>query len=141
MKVLLLENVKKIGRKNEIKEVSDGYARNFLIPNKKAMPANQTALHLKNNAETKENTLLARYKELAEKLNGETLVFELKTGLNGEVFGSINAEQIEKTLKEKGYGETEVSANSLKTLGEHQATVRLGRGINGTVKVRLLSRS
>ena len=141
MKVLLLEDVKKIGRKNEIKEVSDGYARNFLIPNKKAMPANQTALHLKNNAETKENTLLTRYKELAEKLNGETLVFELKTGLNGEVFGSINAEQIEKALKEKGYGETEVSANSLKTLGEHQATVRFGRGISGTVKVRLLSRS
>ena len=141
MKVLLLEDVKKIGRKNEIKEVSDGYARNFLIPNKKAMSANQTALHLKNNAETKENTLLTRYKELAEKLNGETLTFELKTGLNGEVFGSINAEQIKKTLKEKSYGETEVLVNSLKTLGEHQATVRFGRGISGTVKVRLLSRS
>ena len=136
-----MEDVKKIGRKNEIKEVSDGYARNFLIPNKKAMSANQTALHLKNNAETKENTLLTRYKELAEKLNGETLTFELKTGLNGEVFGSINAEQIKKTLKEKSYGETEVLVNSLKTLGEHQATVRFGRGISGTVKVRLLSRS
>ncbi len=141
MRVLLLEDVKKIGKKNEIKEVSDGYARNFLIPQKKAMPANPTALHLKNSAETKENTLLSRYKELVEKLGGEVLKFELKTGSNSETFGSISAEQIKKALKEKGYGETEVLANNFKTLGDHQATVRFGRGISGIVKIKLLSRS
>lgn len=140
MKVLLLQDIKKIGRKYEIKEVSEGHARNFLIPKKLAVPADRKAAAIKKDFEESEKNTFAGYKDLSDRLSREVLEFNVKTGSKGEVFGSVNAEQIQKTLKDKGYKGIEIRLEKpLRALGENLVGVDFGRGVKGTVKVRLLS--
>jgi large subunit ribosomal protein L9 len=138
MKVLLLQDVKKVGRRNEIKEVSDGYARNFLIPKKLAMPADEAALKIKKATDEKEAELVAKLKNLSEKLKNDILEFRVKSGKEGEVFGSVSAEQIKKSLEEKGYGKTEVLLEKpLRLMGNHKVGINFGRGIRGEATVKL----
>lgn len=136
MKVLLLQDVKKIGRKHEIKEVSDGYARNFLIPKKLAAPADEKAMAIKKDFEESEKSALANYKDLSARLSKEVLEFKVKVGNKGEVFGSVNAEQIKTALKDKGYGGVEVLLEKpIRILGENKVEVSFGKGLKGAVKI------
>lgn len=105
MKIILLEDVKNVGKKGQILDVADGYARNFLIRNRKAVEATaqskavleeQNALKIQHEKEAVEKA--AELKAQLEKL---TLVFSLKTGDNGRVFGSISGKQIEEELKKQ----------------------------------------
>lgn len=122
----------------EVKEVSDGYARNFLIAKKLAVPASEGAMKLKSETTRRENELVNRYRQLAERLKSEVLEFGVRAGEKGEVFGSVTAEQIRKALHEKGFGEVEVSLNQpLRSIGSHQVEVNFGRGIKGEAKVSL----
>lgn len=140
MKVLLLQDIKKLGRKHEIKEVSEGYARNFLFPRKLARAADEIALRIKSEAETAEKSLLDKYRELAEALKKETLEFKVKTGAKKEIFGSVKGEEIKKALLKKGYGETEPELDQpLKALGEHKVKINFGRGVSGEIRVSLLA--
>lgn len=109
MKVVLKQDVKGIGKKDEMHEVSDGYARNFLFPRKLAVAADAAAINeVKTKAAATEHhaaEALAAAKALAAKLNGSTVTVKAKAGSNGRLFGSVTAKDIAAALS-KTVGET-----------------------------------
>jgi len=146
MKVILLEDVKKIGNRFDVKEVSDGYARNFLFPNGLADVATPAALKelekRKSEMEKEDHELVKRLEEISRTLKDRNLEFPVKTGTNGEVFGSVNKEMILKGLRDAGLIRTErveiKLERPLKELGEHNVEVHLKKGIKAVLKVKLL---
>jgi large subunit ribosomal protein L9 len=104
MKVIILEDVRGIGKKFEVKDVRDGYARNFLFPNKLAENATPSALkkleELKATHTAKETELLKHLESLARKISEMSIEFDLKKGKGGSTFGSVNKESILKALRE-----------------------------------------
>ncbi|TCL71653.1 LSU ribosomal protein L9P [Hydrogenispora ethanolica] len=145
MKVILKQDVKALGKKGEIKEVSDGYARNFLLPKNLAIEA--TAGNLKILAEVKENAIQkeireeAEAKALAERLKGLTITFKAKTGENGRLFGSITAkevaEQIVKLAKVELDKRKLAIDDAIKTLGDHPVKIHLYKGVTTEVIVKV----
>lgn len=107
MKVILLKDIRKLGKKDDIVEVSDGYARNFLIKNKSAIAYTKgSAKVLDNQMEERakqEAQLKKEAEELKEELKDVILEFRLSTGKNGAVFGSVSSKQIVEALLKKGY--------------------------------------
>lgn len=107
MKVILLVDVKGTGKKGDLVEVSDGFAQNFLIKQKKAKLADSTAINQKQMADNAKQyhyeEELKAAKELALKLKEITLNFEMKAGDNGKIFGSITSAEIADELKKQGY--------------------------------------
>ena len=107
MKVILLKDVKKVGKADELKEVSDGYARNFLIPKGLAMaasPANLKAYEQEmQKRAANEAELKKQAEKTAEELKGVTLEFQLSQGAGGHVFGTISSKQIAVALAQKGF--------------------------------------
>lgn len=105
MKVILLQDVKKIGKKDEIVNVADGYAMNYLIPNKLAVQASSQGRQIlkaeQQDREAIHQQKIADAKEIAAKLEDIVLEFELKAGTDGRVFGSISTKQIENALNKK----------------------------------------
>lgn len=142
MKVILLQEVQTIGKAGEVKSVRDGYARNFLIPQKLAEPATPKALKNLGRKQAEIAAGLERerkhYQELAEKLKTLELRFTLKTGEKGRAFGSITAQDIAEELGkqdirvEKNWLELE---QGIKTAGEHNVAVKLPHGISGGLKI------
>lgn len=140
MKVLLIQDIKGLGRKNEIKNVNDGYARNFLFPGKLAVLADDRALKMKLEAEKQEKTLVASYRSLAEKLGKQNLEFFMKTGDKNEVFGSVKKEDIRNSLLKLGLINKDAKIllpMPLKDLGEHKVEINFGKGISGVIKIIL----
>ena len=138
MKVLLLQDVKKVGRKNEIKEVSEGYARNFLFAKKLAVPADGGAMKMKERIDAKEQALIDSLKAQAARLAKDTLKFKVKAGQKGEVFGSVSMEDIRKALHEKGYGEVKIDLEKpLRKTGEYEIEVSFGKGVKGTTTIKI----
>ncbi len=139
MKVLLLQDVKKIGRKYDIKEVADGYARNFLVARKLAVPADAQALKLKENFEKGEQARMVAAQAAVERLKTELLEFKVRSGTKGEVFGSVTAADIKKALEDKSFNDFSVNLNqSLRFLGDREVDILFGKETKGKVKVRLL---
>ena len=107
MKVVLLQDVKSIGKKGELVNVSDGYARNFLLPRKLAKEANAQAMNELKNAEAakafKIKTETEQAKASAEALSGKTVKIAAKAGQGGKIFGSVTAKEIAEEIK-KQYG-------------------------------------
>ncbi|PIR86788.1 MAG: 50S ribosomal protein L9 [Candidatus Harrisonbacteria bacterium CG10_big_fil_rev_8_21_14_0_10_49_15] len=138
MKVLLLQDVKGIGRKHEVVNAADGYARNFLIPRKLAQSYSGEAVRLKKDVDAAKDQELQVHKDNAERLANEPVVFKVKVGEHGEVFGGVSDKLIEKRLEEMGIcgGKIEL-AHHLKELGEHKVEVHFGRGIQGPAKIVL----
>lgn len=106
MKVVLLKDVKGTGKKGEIKEVSDGYAKNFLLKNGSARIADNSALSenkIQNDAAKfhKQQEILAA-KELAKKIEGKTLTLQIKCGSNGKTFGSVTIKEISDAFEKMG---------------------------------------
>jgi len=103
MKVILKQDVKGLGKKEDMVDVSDGYARNFLLPRGLAVEATQTNLNImktKKEAEkTKKDREIAAAKVLAEKLKQTTVIIKAKAGDNGKLFGSITSKDISEKLK------------------------------------------
>lgn len=136
MKVLLLQDVKKIGKKNEVKEVSDGYARNFLFSNKLAIPATEGAMKVKAKIDATEQALIDSLKLQAAKLSRDVLEFKVKAGAKGEVFGSVTIEDIRKALAEKGYGDPKIHLDKpIRKTGEQEVEIDFGRGIKGSARI------
>jgi len=143
MKVILLEDVKNVGKKGTIINAKDGYARNFLFPKNLAIEATDVNLKNLENAkkqkEAKEKEILEEAKQLEEKLMQITIVIKTKTGENGKLFGSITTKELAEIL-EKDYGfvfdkkKLELD-DTIKSVGEYFVKVRLHPTVNAKVKV------
>ena len=143
MKVILSEDVRSLGKKHDVKDVSDGYARNFLFPNKLAEPATLGALKklevTKATMDKNEEELKKRLEEIVRKISETALEFTLKTGADGAVFGSVTKEQILKAMRDARFITKErISielARPIKELGEHKVAVDLKNGIKTELKI------
>ncbi len=147
MKVIFLSDVRNVGKKYEIRDVSDGYARNFLFPNRLAETATPAAIKkiesMKAEHEKEDKEALAHLQSLAKKINETKIQFEVKTDRSGAVFGSVNKETIMKALREhKLIGAERVDINlkyPIKDLGEYSVPIDLKKGVTaklGVVVVR-----
>ena len=145
MKVILKQDVKGLGKKESMVEVSDGYARNFLFPKNLAVEAtasNINVMNTKKEAEkTKKDRELASAKQLAEKLKGITVTFKTKTGENGKLFGSITSKDISDKLK-SGFGldidKKKINLeDAIKTIGTTEVEVKLYPGVNAKLTVKV----
>lgn len=142
MKVVLLADVKGQGKKGELVNVSDGYARNFLFPKKLAVEADNTALNeLKNREESKahhKKEEIAAAKATAEKLDGKSVKIIAKAGASGRLFGSVTskeiAAEIAKTLGVE-IDRKKMTVADIKNFGEYTAEVKLYQGISAKITV------
>ena len=144
MKVILLQDVKKQGKKDDILEVSDGYANNFLIKNKLAVPYSKKSKEvLDNELETRrqdEECLINECLEIAKEIQKKELVFFIKAWKNGQVFGSISTKQINEELKKLGFNIDKKCIRleeSLDTLGSYQVLIELHKKVKFKINVRI----
>lgn len=142
MKVILLEDIESLGKKYEVKEVKDGYARNFLLPQKLARPATKEALKwLADQKEVIEKEAvedLKKVQELASSLDGVEVNIVVKVGEEGQLFESINNQKISEKLKEMRFEVKKsqiVLENPIKELGEFQVGVNLEHNLEAEIKV------
>ncbi|MBR5467819.1 MAG: 50S ribosomal protein L9 [Firmicutes bacterium] len=145
MKIILLEDVKGVGKKGETINANDGYAKNFLIPKKlgvEATNANMNTLKLQKAAEDRRKAEeLAAAKEMKEKLEAIAVVIAVKTGDNGKLFGSVTnkeiAAELEKQHKIKIDKKKIVLADQIKMVGERHADVKLHPQVTAELKVKI----
>ena len=144
MKVILLEDIKGTGKKGELCEVSDGFARNFLLKNKKAKIADNSAINQKNMQDSAKDyhyqQNLAEAKDLAKKLENVVLHFEMKGGDNGKVFGSLTSAEIADELLKQGYKVSKkqiVLTNPIKYAGKYIVELKLFVGVVAKVNIVL----
>ena len=143
MKVILQQDVKGQGKKGQLVEVSDGYARNFLLPRKMAIPATADAINTMNLKEKARKAEEARQKAeaeaVAEKLKSAQVKLSAKSGAGGKLFGSITSKEIAEGLKAQHGIELNkskiVQDEPIKTFGSFQLKVKLGYEVTGTVYV------
>ena len=128
MKIVLLEDVKALGKKGEVVETSEGYARNFLIPKKKGVEANAANL----------NTL----KLLAEKLEASSIHVSIKAGKDGKTFGSISTKEIHQAIHDQLNLEVDkkkiVVPEPIKTFGTHEVTIKLHKDVAAKFAVKVV---
>lgn len=144
MKVIFQKDVRGMGKKNEVKEVSDGYARNFLIPRNLAKQAIASTLKIHQRKQRDIAEKKAHAKQRAEKtakdIEGKIFSFSLRTGKKGELFGSINADDIEEIIKNGGYDSVRVILKkNIKDIGIHDVLVDCGEGISAKIKIEVKS--
>jgi large subunit ribosomal protein L9 len=145
MKVLLLADIRGIGRKNEIKEVSTGHANNLLFPKKLAIPATDQVLRAHAERAKKhaheEAELTQQLREIATRIESRTLVFPVKTNAEGTVFGSITKDMILSGLRaEHVLGKEHVDIkidHPLKAVGDYVVKVDLKKGVTAKLTVTL----
>lgn len=141
MKVIFLKDVKNVGKKLDVKNVSDGYARNFLFPQNLAKIATDEAVK---NLEAQKTAMIKEEEEakseliaLAKNLENKEFEFKVKTGDKSEVFGSVTKNDIEKKIS---VSDVEILLDKpIKKLGEHRVEVNLGKGIKAELKINVIS--
>lgn len=145
MKVILKADVKGQGKKGDLINASDGYAKNFLLPKGLAIVADKSAINelegKKSAAQFHKNQEEMRARELAEQLEGKKVTFKSKSGENGKLFGSITAQDVAKEIKMQLHIEVDkkkVQIESIKILGTTEAVVKVYPGITAKVKVEVL---
>lgn len=146
MQVVLLEDVKSLGKKGEIVNVNDGYARNFIL--KKKLGVEATAKNLndlklqKANAEKIAAEQLAAAKELAAKLEGMSVTLTMKAGEGGKAFGSVSGKEIAAAAKNQLNLEIDkkklVLPEAIKTFGNHEVPVKLHKDVTGKLTVKVV---
>jgi large subunit ribosomal protein L9 len=142
MKVILLKDIENLGKKYEIKEVSDGYARNYLIPRKLAKVANEKNLKWlekqKEKEEKKAEEELRKIQEAASAIDGQEVIIPVKVGEDGQLFESITVQKIYERLKELGF---EIKKNQIflespiKELGEFPVKIKFPHNLEAEIKV------
>ena len=145
MKVILLSDVKKVGRKGQVVEVSDGYGLNYLIPNKLAVKATKTSMEIKQKQDDDYALKQEELKKEAELLKAkmETLTLELKAkvGKDGKMFGAISSKQIVEEYKKQFSIELDkrkfVDSNNVTSLGYTKIKIELYKNVIGTIIVHV----
>ena len=147
MKVILKDNIKGIGKKNEVINASDGYARNFLFPKNlavEATPENMQKLNSQNQAKQyKKDLEKEQAQQIAKKLENITVQIKVQAGENGKIFGSVSSKEISENL-EKQYKITidkkkiEIK-EPIKVLGERTVEARLFEGVIGKIKINVVT--
>ena len=146
MKVILLSDVSKVGKKGEIVEVADGYARNYLIARRLAVQATQKSLEIldeqKVQQKLNEKEMESQARQTVEKLKPILLQFTVKSGKDGRVFGSVSTKQIVQQLQQKYDIHIDkrkiLDTAPIQSLGVTQVRVELYRGVIGTTRVQVL---
>ncbi len=141
MKILLIEDVKGLGKAGEIKNAKDGYARNYLIPKGFAKLATDEVIkEWQEEQKRKEEKLkkeLEKLNELKEKIENITLTLKHKLGANGQLYGAITNKEVAEHLKQKGIeiDKKHIEMKQIKSVGEYVVDVKLGHGIHAKLKL------
>ena len=145
MKVIFLKDVKGQGKKDEIKEVKDGYAENFLIKNKYAIKYTEKSKEILNSQiqdrNIKEQELIKECEEIKKKIENKEFTFKVKTGKEDKVFGSISSKQISDELNKEGYKVDKkkiIIDGSISTLGTHIVKVELHPKVIANIKIKVV---
>ncbi|HMV45070.1 MAG TPA: 50S ribosomal protein L9 [Leptospiraceae bacterium] len=144
MKVILQKDVTNLGEAGDQKEVADGYARNYLLPNRLAIRANEGSAkvieHQRKLAAIKKEKRVKSMQEIAKSIEGKEVQILVKVGENDKLFGSVTAIDIANALKKDGIDidkrKIEV-AEHIKALGSYEAKVKLAEGINPKLKIKV----
>ena len=142
MKVILKQDVKGLGKKGELVNVSDGYAKNYLVPRKIAAFADATAMNELKNREASKAYQLAQEKANAEKaaevLNGKTIKISAKAGANGRLFGSVTSKEISEKIKELydvDIDKKRIVTDDIRSFGTYECTLKIYTGITALVYI------
>lgn len=146
MKVILLEDVKSLGKKGEIVNVSDGYARNYVLPKKLGVEANSANMNdlklQKANADKMAQEQLESARELASLLETKEVVLKMKAGDNGRAFGSVSSKEIAAAAKQQCALELDKKKiqlpEAIKALGVYEVSVKLHPKVTGKLKVKVV---
>lgn len=142
MKIILLQDVKGQGKKDDLIDVNEGYARNFLIKKGLAEAATPNKINELNQKKTAaafhKQEEVKEMRAMAEKIKGNEFTVKIKVGKEGKVFGSVTAADISQSIKEAGYDIDKkkiVLAAGLKTVGDYDVDIKLMEGITTKIKV------
>ncbi|MDO4460202.1 MAG: 50S ribosomal protein L9 [Clostridia bacterium] len=146
MKVVLLQDVKALGKKGELVNASDGYARNFLFPKNLAKEANAQAMNeLKNAADSKAfkiKTETENAQKIADELNGKTVKIQAKAGQGGKLFGKVTSKEVSEHIKNQfkvDIDKRKISIDAeIKAFGSYKADIKLYQGIIAKVTVQVV---
>ena len=147
MKVILLQDIKGVGKKDEIINASDGYARNFLLPKKMAVEADKNNLNKlnvkKENEKQRKQNELENAKEIIEKIKTITLKIKAKSGENGKIFGGITSKEVAENLKEQyniNVDKKKISIQeTIKMLGNYFVEIKLHEGITAKLAISIIN--
>ena len=145
MKVILLDDVTKVGRRGEVRDVSDGYARNFLIPKKLALSATAGNLknleHIKRQQDAKADRIKADAEALRAKIEGLVYEERRQASEEGKLFGSVTSQDVADFLGTRGVpmDRKRITLDEpIKTLGEHQVSMRLHQDVTAQLRVNVV---
>ncbi len=146
MKVVLKQDIKGTGKKDEVVSVSDGYARNFLFPKKLAVEASATALNDVKNKELakqhKADEELAAAKKQGEQLFGKTVTVKVKTSPNGKIYGTVTAKDVVEAVSQElniTLDKRKVTVHDIKDLGSYEVEVKLHTAVSGNVTLSVVA--
>ena len=141
MRVLLLQDVKGLGKRGEIKEVKSGYGRNYLIPRKLAKIATPEVIKKFKIEQAKEEAVrrakLEELNRLKKQIEMNPIVIRHKLGANGQLYGAVTHKEIAKKLQEVGISvdKREINSPTIKSVGEYQIDIKLGMGVHAQLKL------
>ena len=145
MKVILLQDVKKMGKKGDVIEASDGYARNYLLPRKLAEEATANALHVvnakKENERKKKLAELEAAQKLAAELKGKEVTINAKAGDNGRLFGAITNKDVAEVINSQfnlSIDKKKIVVNTIKVAGTYEVEVKLYPEVSTKMKVNIV---
>lgn len=142
MRIILLQDIENLGQRGDVKEVADGYARNFLLPNKLVKIATKEAIEAlekeKKLAVQKAEEELKSIQEFVSKIDRQEIEISVKIKENGEIYGSITPTKLSQALKKKGFDVKKTQVNPkepIKKLGEYPVTINFDHGLEAEIKV------
>ncbi|MDD2625874.1 MAG: 50S ribosomal protein L9 [Bacilli bacterium] len=144
MKVIFIKDLKNQGKKDEIKEVKDGYANNFLIKQGYAVKYTEFSKEVLNEQiikkEKDKKEELRKYNQIKKELENKILKFKVKTGIEDKVFGSVTPKQISEELKKINYiiDKKDIKAENIDKLGFHEVKIVLNKEVEFNIRVQLI---